>query len=72
MHLGSEIAQLKQNIEQEYQAAQRGLTDLAFGAARHDFIIIHMQNMGQYCQQLEVVAGETATQQFLTELGGVS
>jgi hypothetical protein len=53
----SEIARLKQQIEEEYEAAQQGLNGLAEGSARHRFITQRLVNMGLYCQQLEALAG---------------
>jgi hypothetical protein len=34
----SAVAQLRQQIQAEYEAAERGLSGLASGTARHDFI----------------------------------
>jgi len=35
----SEVARLMQQIELEYEAAQRGLYGFAYGAAKHEFIV---------------------------------
>jgi hypothetical protein len=39
----SEVASLMQRIDLEREAAQQGLTGLAYGTARHDFIIARME-----------------------------
>ncbi len=39
----SEIASLMQRIDLEREAAQQGLTGLAYGTARHDFITARME-----------------------------
>ena len=39
---GSEVARLLLRISQEYEAAQRGLTGLAFGTSKHEFITAKM------------------------------
>lgn len=41
----SEIARLRQQINDEYTAAYCGLHGIAEGSARHDFITKRMQNM---------------------------
>ncbi len=40
---GSEIARVRQHIDAEWEAAQRGLFGLAYGVSRHDFIIKRME-----------------------------
>jgi hypothetical protein len=39
----SEVASLMQRIDLEREAAQQGLTGLAYGTARQDFIIARME-----------------------------
>ena len=41
--LKSEVASLMQRIDLEREAAQQGLTGLAYGTARHDFITARME-----------------------------
>jgi hypothetical protein len=53
----SEIARLRQQYEAEYEAAQRGLTGLAIGTARHDFITRRMENMQRCVQDLTNLVG---------------
>jgi hypothetical protein len=43
----SEVARLRQRIELEHQAAQRGLTSLAWGTSMHEFIIARMQRSAE-------------------------
>ena len=49
---GSEIARLRQQIQLEYEAAQRGLSGLASGVARHDFIEARMEKGAERLLQL--------------------
>lgn len=42
----SEVASLLAQISAEYQAAQRGLSGLSSGGARHDFISAKTENTG--------------------------
>jgi hypothetical protein len=55
----SEIAQLLNQIEAEYLAAQHGLTGLAAGA-KHAAITARMSNMGQIHQNLRAIVGDEA------------
>ena len=43
----SEVARLLSKITAEYEAAQRGLSGLAYGTSQHDFITARMENLGQ-------------------------
>lgn len=56
----SEVARLLAQISAEYEAAQRGLTGLAYGSAKHAFITARMENMGQLHSQLQDIVGESA------------
>lgn len=54
----SEVARLLHRIEQEYEAAQRGLTGFA-AVARHEVIMAHMENIhGLHCSLQELVGDE--------------
>ena len=57
----SEVARWRQQYETEYQAAQWGLTGLACGTARHDFITKKMGNMQQCIQELTKMVGSQQT-----------
>lgn len=52
----SEIAQLMQKIEAEYQAAQSGLNGLAI-TAQHAYITARMENICHYQRQLIPLVG---------------
>jgi len=54
----SEVARLKQQIELEYIAAERGLNGFAAGAAKHEFITARMENIGRCHEQLKTLVGE--------------
>lgn len=56
----SEIARLRQQIEEEYVAAQLGLHGLRYGNARHDFIEARMKRMGAIHQRMHRLVGERA------------
>jgi hypothetical protein len=54
----SEVAQIRQRILQEYEAAQRGLSGFATGTARHDFITARMENLGDLHAELVKLVGQ--------------
>jgi hypothetical protein len=56
----SEIAQIRQKIQAEYEAAERGLHGFANGAARHDFISARTENLGRLHEQLSTLIGPDA------------
>ena len=59
----SEVARLLHQIELEYQAAQRGLTGLAYGTSIHQFITRKLENIGACHERLaQLVGPEQATQ----------
>lgn len=53
----SEVAQILWQIEHEYQASKRVLTDFASGAARHDFIQAKAENIGKQHEKLVKLLG---------------
>src|SRR5712691_2882861 len=53
----SEVAQLRQRLTNEYQAAQWGLTGLASGTSRHQVITQKMENMGKAFEALTQLVG---------------
>src|SRR5712691_3356364 len=61
----SEVARWRQQYETEYQAAQRGLTGLTCGTARHDFITKKMENMQHCIQELTKMVGPQQTYTLL-------
>lgn len=56
----SEVAQLLSQITDEYEAALRGLSGIAYGTSQHDFITAKMENMDQLHQQLQTLVGDNA------------
>jgi len=54
----SEIAQLRQQIVEEYEAMKRGLSGLAWGTAKHAFIDARMRRVDHYHEQLVERVGE--------------
>jgi excisionase family DNA binding protein len=64
----SEVARLQEQITLEYQAAQRGLVDLASGTARHQFINQRLTNIGDYQQSLAALVGEEPSMQIVYDL----
>ena len=64
----SEVARLLSQISSEYEAAQRGMSGLAYGSARHDFITARMENMGQIHTQLQAIVGDAAIAMIAEQL----
>jgi hypothetical protein len=64
----SEIAQLLQQINLEYEAATRGLTGLSAGSAKHSFITARLEQIGVYHEQLASLVGEVQATQLVIEL----
>ncbi len=54
---GSEVARLMRQIDEQAQAAQRGLSGLASGTARHAFITRKMEEIGRCGEELERLVG---------------
>ncbi len=55
----SEVAQLLNQIEAEYLAAQRGLTGFA-ESAKHAAITARMENLGRLHEDLRAIVGDDA------------
>jgi hypothetical protein len=55
----SEVAQVLQQIADEYVAATAGLSGIAV-VGRHSFITARMENMGKLQEVLEVLVGDAA------------
>ena len=64
----SEVAQLLQQINLEYEAATRGLTGLSAGSAKHSFITARLEQIGAYHEQLTSLVGEVQATQLVIEL----
>ena len=57
----SEVARLLSQISAEYEAAQRGLSGLSSGGARHDFITAKTETIGRCHEELiELVGSDQA------------
>jgi hypothetical protein len=58
----SEVARLRQHIQAEYEAAERGLSGLASGITRHAFITARTEHLAALHEQLtDLVGREQAT-----------
>ncbi len=67
----SEVARLLSQISAEYEAAQRGLTGLAYGASIHEFITARMERMGQLHNELHSLVGEQAIALVVEQLNSL-
>jgi hypothetical protein len=65
---GSEVVRLRQRIDLEYEAAQRGLSGTAQGAAKHAFITQRMENMAAHHQALKQLVGEQGAIEILVDV----
>ena len=63
----SEVAQQLEQIKQQYEAAQRGLSGLAQGTARHAFITAKMKRMGQIHEELQRLVGPEQANRLVAE-----
>jgi hypothetical protein len=63
----SEVARVLEQIELEFQAAQRGLYGLAVGTAKHEFITNKMERMGKLHEELKTIVGEEEAVKLLAE-----
>ena len=68
----SEVAKILSQISAEYEAAQRGLTGLAYGMSQHEFITARMENMGQLHTELQSIVGDAAIALIADALNKVS
>jgi hypothetical protein len=67
----SEVARLLSQISAEYEAAQSGLTGLAYGISQHEFITARMEHMGQLHGQLQSLVGDTAIAMVVEQLNNI-
>lgn len=63
----SEVACLLEQIKQQHESAQRGLSGLAQGTTRHKFISAKMERMGQIHEELQRLVGPEQAIQLITE-----
>lgn len=64
----SEVAQLRRQIELEFEAMQRGMMGLAMGVARHEFIRKRMDQVGTYQGRLAEQLGAQEAAQIVAGL----
>lgn len=67
----SEVVRLLAQISAEYEAAERGLTGLAMGVSRHEFITARMEHMGQLHNELQTLVGDAATAMVAEQLSNL-
>jgi hypothetical protein len=65
--MASEIKRLRAQIEAEYEAAQRALTGLAAGTARHEVIAARMGRAWELTEQLADLVGVEEAATILVE-----
>ena len=53
----SEVARLRQQIQAEYEAAERGLSGLASGTTRHAFITARTEHLARLHERLTDLVG---------------
>ena len=68
----SEVACLLARFCAEYEAAQRGLSGLAFGTSQHKFITAKMENMWKVHAELHNLVGDTAMAMIAEDLSQLS
>jgi hypothetical protein len=64
----SEVARLREEIELQLEAMQRGLYGFASGTARHEFIRARMDRIGEYQHTLTDCIGEQDADQLVYSL----
>ncbi len=63
----SEVARLREQIELELEAMQRGLHGVAI-TARHDFIVARLDRLGTYQDKLADQVGYSAATEIVCQL----
>ncbi len=63
----SEVARLLKQIDLEFEAAQLGISGLAEGAARHEFIKAKMEQVGAYETELATHVGQDEANRLICE-----
>jgi hypothetical protein len=64
----SEVARLREEIELQLEAMQRGMYGFASGTARHTFIRARMDRISEYQHTLTSVIGERDADQLVCNL----
>ena len=62
----SEVARLMQRIDEEYEAAERGLNGFA-QVEQHEFITARMERIGEHYEDLQQLVGEQEACRLLVE-----
>ncbi len=65
---GSEVARLRQSIEEEIEAMHRGFSAITAGTARHEFIKSRMERIGSQQDQLAEHVGSSTAANMVCEL----
>jgi hypothetical protein len=68
----SEVARLLKKIREEYEAAERGMSGLAYGTSKHEFITQKMENVGKLHEELQTIVGEMPAIALIAEQMNVS
>ena len=63
----SEVARMRQRIAEEYLAAQRELTGLCQGTAKHEFITARMEQIGACHETLKHLVGADEATRIMNE-----
>jgi hypothetical protein len=63
----SEVAQIKERIAAEYMAARWGLSGLASGIPRHQFIVARMERMEEGRRELATMVGNQQAAMIMAE-----
>ena len=58
--MGLSVAELKQQIDDEYRAAKLGLVGLSSGTSRHTVITAKMEQMNETHEKLQTLVGDSA------------
>lgn len=61
----SEVARIRRQIDQEFEALQLLKSGLAFGTARHDFIHARMRTVDVCQDRLEQLVGDAQASQIV-------
>lgn len=64
----SEVARIREEIELQLEAMQRGISGFASGSARHSFIRARMDRIDEYQHRLTDQIGEQDADQLLCSL----
>jgi len=64
----SQVARLREQVAQEYEAMMQGLTGFAEGSAMHEFISARMARVENYHDELAKEVGESLATQIICEL----